>query len=86
MLAMSRNSGDYIVIGDDIIVQVVNIDGQIRLAIDAPRDIKIVRGENYEKDNPVPACIAQLREREDRPKPFRFQTANVSGSSVGRMK
>lgn len=84
MLAMSRNSGEYVVIGENIVVQVVNIGGQIRLAIDAPKDVTIERGENYEKTHPAPESIRRLRDQADPPKPFRFHPDGVSGSSGGR--
>ena len=65
MLSLGRNPGQYVVINENIIVQVVSIDGVLRLAIDAPRNIRIERGENYEKENPIPACIlhSQLLEK-----------------------
>ena len=37
MLTLGRESGQYVVIGGDIIVQVVEVGSQLRLAIDAPR-------------------------------------------------
>ncbi|MGE4271292.1 MAG: carbon storage regulator CsrA [Desulfitobacterium sp.] len=49
MLALTRKVGERIVIGDDIIVTVVSVKGDsIRLTIDAPREIKIFRGEIYD--------------------------------------
>ena len=62
MLSLGRNPGEYVVIGEDIVIQVVSIDGMLRLAIDAPKNIKIERGEYYEKNHPVPACICHTRE------------------------
>lgn len=51
MLVIGRRPGEYVVIDDNIIVKVVKSDeGDIRLAIDAPRDIRIVRGELYEQE------------------------------------
>ena len=51
MLVIGRRAGEYVVIDDNIIVKVVKSeDGDIRLAIDAPRDIRIVRGELYEQE------------------------------------
>ncbi len=51
MLVIGRRPGQYVVINDNIIVKVVKSDeGDLRLAIDAPRDIKIIRGELYEKE------------------------------------
>ena len=64
MLSLGRNPGQYVVFNENIIVQVVSIDGVLRLAIDAPRDVKIERGENFEKENPVPTCILHAQSLE----------------------
>ena len=61
MLSLGRNPGEYIVINGNIIVEVVSIDGSLRLAIDAPKEMKIKRGENYEKNHPVPDCIQRTK-------------------------
>ena len=61
MLSLGRNPGEYVVIGEDIIIQVVSIDGMLRLAIDAPKHIKIERGEYYEKTHSAPACISRTK-------------------------
>lgn len=61
MLSLGRNPGQYVVIGNDIIIQVVAVDGDLRLAIDAPKDVPITRSEVYEQDHPVPACIRRPR-------------------------
>lgn len=50
MLVLGRKPGEYVVIDDKIFVKVVKSEeGHLRLAIDAPREIPIVRGEVYEK-------------------------------------
>lgn len=49
MLALTRKVGERIVIGDNIVVTVISVKGDnIRLAIDAPREIKIYRGEIFD--------------------------------------
>lgn len=49
MLALTRKVGERIVIDDNIVITIVNIQGDnIRLAIDAPKKIKIYRGEIYD--------------------------------------
>lgn len=48
MLALTRKVGESIIIGGGIVVTVVDIKGDnIRLGIEAPKDIKIYRGEIY---------------------------------------
>ena len=49
MLALTRKVGERIVIGDNIVVTVISIKGDsIRLAIEAPKEIKIYRGEIFD--------------------------------------
>ena len=49
MLVLSRKIGEKIVISNDIVVTVLNVDGeQIKLGIDAPRNISVHRQEVYE--------------------------------------
>ena len=46
MLVLTRKVGESIVIGDNIVVKVQRIAGNsIRLAIEAPKDVLIVRQE-----------------------------------------
>ncbi|SFC86691.1 carbon storage regulator [Clostridium uliginosum] len=46
MLVLGRKPGEFVMIGKDIKVMVIKTeDGDLRLAIDAPKDIKITRGE-----------------------------------------
>lgn len=49
MLVLGRKPGEYVMIGKDIMVKVIKSDeGDLRLAIDAPKCINIIRGEIYE--------------------------------------
>jgi carbon storage regulator len=46
MLVLSRKPGETIVVGDDIIITVVSINGnRIKLGIEAPTDVPIKRRE-----------------------------------------
>ncbi|QHT56906.1 carbon storage regulator CsrA [Cellulomonas sp. H30R-01] len=49
MLVLSRRVGERLVIGDDIVVTVIEVrsDG-VRLGIDAPRDVRVHRAEVLE--------------------------------------
>jgi len=49
MLALTRKVGERIVISDNIVVTVVSIKGDnIRVTIEAPKEIKIYRGEIFD--------------------------------------
>ena len=62
MLTLGRRPGEYIVINNNIIVTVDEEDGMMRISVDAPKEISIVRGEVYEQNQPRPACLdAELR-------------------------
>jgi Carbon storage regulator (could also regulate swarming and quorum sensing) len=53
MLVLGRKPGEYVMIGDNIKVKVVRSEqGDLRLAIDAPQKMRIMRGEMYEKEKP----------------------------------
>ena len=48
MLILSRRPGESLTIGDNIVVTVVSINGnQIRLGIEAPREVRVLRDEIY---------------------------------------
>lgn len=49
MLVLARRSGESIMIGDDIKIKVIEENGCIKLAIDAPRDLRVLRSEVYEQ-------------------------------------
>jgi carbon storage regulator len=48
MLALTRRPNETIVIGDDITITILSIHGnQVRLGIEAPKDVSIHRAEIY---------------------------------------
>jgi carbon storage regulator len=49
MLVLSRHRDESIIIGDDIVVTIVDIRGdKVRLGIEAPTDVPVHRQEVYE--------------------------------------
>jgi carbon storage regulator len=50
MLVLTRKVGEKILVGDDIVVSVVEVDrGSVRLGVEAPRSVSILRFEVYER-------------------------------------
>lgn len=48
MLVLTRRKKQQIMIGDDIIVNIVDVQGDnVRIAIEAPKTVKLYRGEVY---------------------------------------
>ena len=51
MLVLTRREGERVLIGDNIIIEINEISkGQVRIAFDAPEDIKILREEIAGRD------------------------------------
>lgn len=51
MLVLTRKVGETIRIGDDIVVTVLEVRrGQVRIGVDAPRQVRIVRTDAREFD------------------------------------
>lgn len=61
MLILTRRIAETINIGDDITVTVLGIKGnQVRLGVEAPRDVPVHREEIYEKIKVRKALEAEL--------------------------
>ena len=52
MLVITRKEGQSFLVGNDVRVNILSVDkNQIRIGIDAPREIKILRSELKESGN-----------------------------------
>jgi len=48
MLVLTRKSGERLMIGDDVMITVLDVGrGQVRLGIKAPEDLRVYREEIY---------------------------------------
>ena len=59
MLILTRRVGESLMVGDDITVTVLGVKGnQVRIGVNAPRDVAVHREEIY----------SRIQEGEDKPK------------------
>lgn len=59
MLSLQLQTGDYMTIGDEVVVQLNHISGdRCKLTVQAPRDMTILRGEVLERTGGErPECV-----------------------------
>ncbi len=65
MLKLSLAPGEYLTIGENVVVQVYRAEnGRTYLAIDAPREVPIVRGAVREREGAQPSAkLAQVPQK-----------------------
>jgi carbon storage regulator len=50
MLILTRRAGETLMIGDDIVITVLGVKGnQVRIGVDAPRNVAVHREEIYQR-------------------------------------
>jgi carbon storage regulator len=87
MLVLTRKLMEKLYIGEDICVTVVRLEGgQVRLGIDAPREVSVVRAElvpDRERAVPRPRSLGPSR-LEDEKGNVRCSPASVHGNDIRR--
>ncbi len=69
MLILTRRIGETLMIGDDVTVTVLGVKGnQVRIGVNAPREISVHREEIYERIK-AEQLAEQLAEQGESPKP-----------------
>ena len=58
MLALTVREGDYVTIGDDIVVQVLKTGDVFRIAVEAPKSMDIRRAKVQEAMGEAPTTAA----------------------------
>jgi len=62
MLLLTRKTGETITVGDDIQIQVLSVKGgQVRIGIDAPRDVLVNREEVFERLSVESESVAKTK-------------------------
>lgn len=57
MLYLQLKSGEYLTIGDDIVIQ-VHTSSKVRVSVQAPKEMTILRGEVWERNGEErPECL-----------------------------
>ena len=68
MLVLTRKINEVIKIGSDVSIKIISIsDNQIKIGIEAPKSVQILRGEVYEKvkESTIQASLAGVRTEVD---------------------
>ena len=65
MLVLTRKIGDSILIGDSVKVQIVHVKGcQVRVGIEAPKEVQIVREEISTQREQTPVTLKKTDSNE----------------------
>lgn len=86
MLVLTRKPRQQIMIGDEIKINIVEVQGDsVRLAIDAPRNVRIYRGEIYhaiQEENQSAAKEFDMNMLQDLPQEKRIDLEKSSVDKV----
>lgn len=70
MLVLTRKQNEGILIGNDIVITIINIEGdKVRLGIEAPKNVRVIREELLKEIGQENRMAAQSEYRPIRKKP-----------------
>ena len=85
MLVLTRRVAEKLFIGQEICITVVRVEGgQVRLGIDAPREIAVVRAELLEGRRPSPAPPPEPAPDGSAPDPVTTRPIGARGIGIRR--
>jgi carbon storage regulator len=66
MLVLTRKVGEKLLVGDEVVISVVEVNrGSVRLGVEAPRSVSILRFEVYERIQEENLNASQTTSTED---------------------
>jgi len=62
MLVISRKTEEFVQIGENIVIKVIkSTNGSVKIGIQAPEDLRVIRGELQEKTALFPKALSRSR-------------------------
>lgn len=84
MLILTRRMGESLIIDDDIKIKVLSIKGrQVRIGIDAPKEVAVHREEIYKRIQDEQNQDQDLELDQDQNQDQEFEDGNVAPAVVG---
>ncbi len=85
MLVLTRKLMEKLYIGNDVCVTVVRLEGgQVRLGIDAPREVAVVRAELIDGRSPPTRTVDVPADPPPAPLSFKTRPAEARGIGIRR--